>query len=107
MHILPKDDYERKLILLRDDVVLMMHLFYRRGAHSIESAVLQDENDKYLEADYSVYEESAKQFMLQLEGNSCISFLEALKAEIEKELDRQYKQIEEWKKERKENENQN
>ncbi len=105
MRILPKDDYERKLILLRDDVVLMMHLFYRRGSHSLESAVLQDLNEKYLDADYSVYKESAKQFMLQLEGNSCISFLEALKKEIEKELDKQYKQIEEYnKKEKKENE---
>lgn len=91
------DNYDRKLILLRDDVALLMHLFYRKGRHNLESAFLQDENDKYLEADYNVYKESAKQFMLQLEGNSCISFLEALKAEIEKELERQYKDIEKYK----------
>ena len=91
MHILPKDDYERKLILLRDDVVLMMHLFYRRGVHNLESAVLQDENEKYLEADYNVYKDAAHQFMLQLEGNSCVSFLEALKNEIEQKLEEEYK----------------
>ena len=84
------DGYERKLILLRDDVVLMMHLFYKTGRHNLESFELE-ENEKYLEADYSVYEESAKQFMLQLEGNTCITFLEALKKEIEKKLEEERK----------------
>ena len=91
------NDYERKLILLRDDVALMMHLFYRKGGHNLESAFLQDENEKYLEADYQVYEDAAKQFMLQLEGNTCVTFLEALKKEIEKELEKQYATINEAK----------
>ena len=82
--------YERKLIQLRPDVVLMMHLFYRQGRDNLESAFLGD-NEKYYEADYNVIEESAHQFMQQLEGNTCIAFLEALKKEIEKELEKEYK----------------
>jgi len=82
--------YERKLIQLRPDVVLMMHLFYRHGRDTLEDVFLGD-NEKYYETNYDVIEESAHQFMQQLEGNTCIAFLEALKKEIEKELEKSYK----------------
>ena len=90
MNISDFSDYDRKMILLRNDVALIMHLFYRKGRDNLESAFLED-NEKYLDASYNVYKDAAHQFMLQLEGNTCIEFLEELKKEIERKLEESYK----------------
>ena len=85
----PFKDYKRKFIQLRSDVLVLLHIFEKDSDHSFEDISLED-HEKVWEMDHTLYKESAKQFIDQLEGHWCVAFLEALRDEcIERiELDR-------------------
>ena len=79
-------EYHWHLIQLRPDVVMLIHLFNRDNDDSWESAWLMD-NDKYSIEDYECIKESAHQLILQLEGNWCDLFIEALRDECSQILE--------------------
>jgi hypothetical protein len=85
----PFKDYKRKFIQLRSDVLVLLHIFEKDSDHSFEDISLEDHEEVW-KIDNTLYKESAKQFIDQLEGHWCIAFLEALRDEcIERiELDR-------------------
>lgn len=85
----PFKDYKRKFIQLRRDVLILLHIFEKDVDHSFEDMSLEDHNEVW-KMDNTLYKESAKQFIDQLEGHWCVAFLEALRDEcIERiELDR-------------------
>lgn len=71
-------EYDRKLIQLSRDVVILLHLFKKDTTHSWEDAWLHDV-EQIEESDYKLYEEAAKQFINQLEGYWSVAFLTALR----------------------------
>jgi hypothetical protein len=85
----PFKDYKRKFIQLRSDVLVLLHIFEKDVDHSFEDMSLEDHEEVW-KMDRTLYKESAKQFIDQLEGHWCVAFLEALRDEcIERiELDR-------------------
>lgn len=85
----PFKDYKRKFIQLRSDVLVLLHIFEKDSDHSLEDICLEDHEEVW-KMDSTLYKESAKQFIDQLEGHWCVAFLEALRDEcIERiELDR-------------------
>lgn len=85
----PFKDYKRKFIQLRSDVLVLLHIFEKDSYHSLEDISLEDHEEVW-KMDSTLYKESAKQFIDQLEGHWCVAFLEALRDEcIERiELDR-------------------
>ena len=85
----PFKDYKRKFIQLRSDVLVLLHIFEKDSDHSFEDISLEDHEEVW-KMDHTLYKESAKQFIDQLEGHWCVAFLEALRDEcIERiELDR-------------------
>lgn len=90
-------EYDRKLIQLNRDVAILLHLFKKDAAHSWEDAWLHDV-EQVEEADYKLYEESAKQFINQLEGNWSIAFLTALRNVCDKVIESDTKYWEEYNK---------
>lgn len=77
--------YDRRFIQLSRDIGMLIHLFEKDSDHSWEDIWLQDFTGIY-ERDALLYEEAAKQFINQLEGNYCIAFLEALRDECDKHV---------------------
>ena len=75
--------YDRRFIQLDHNTVMLIHLFEKDLDHSFEDIWLNDFT-KVAEYDYNLYEIAAKQFIVQLEGNYCISFLKALREECDK-----------------------
>lgn len=90
-------EYDRKFIQLNRDVVMMLHLFKKDSAHSWEDAWLHD-FEQVEEADYRLYEEAAKQFINQLEGNWSVAFLTALRNACDKVIESDTKYWEEYNK---------
>lgn len=83
--------YDRKFIQLRQDICMLIHLFKKDEEHSWEDIWLQDFECVY-EKDMLIYEEAAKQFIDQLEGNWCISFLKALRNECDNRIEKDLEQ---------------
>lgn len=77
--------YDRKFIQLDTNAAMLIHLFEKDSEHSWEDIWLQDFTGVY-EKDVLLCEESAKQFIDQLEGHWCIAFLEALRNECDKHI---------------------
>lgn len=90
-------EYDRKFIQLSRDVVMMLHLFKKDSAHSWEDAWLHD-FEQVEEVDYRLYEEAAKQFINQLEGNWSVAFLTALRNVCDKVIEADTKYWEEYNK---------
>ena len=87
--------YDRKFIQLNKDIVILIHIFEKNSAHTWEDIWLQDSIEIY-KKDTLLYEEAAKQFIKQLKGHYCISFLEALRNECDKHVQKykeQYKKF--------------
>lgn len=87
-------NYKRHLVQLREDTVLLLHIFKRDLDQDFESAWL-DDNDEYYIQNYEVIKDSAKQLLRQLEGHYCTAFIEALRDECNEiiEHDKQSKTI--------------
>ena len=83
--------YDRKFIQLSRNIGMLIHLFEKDSDHSWEDVWLQDFTGVY-EKDHLLYKEAAKQFVDQLEGHYCISFLEALRNECDKHIQEHRKQ---------------
>lgn len=78
--------YHRHMIQLRPDILMLIHLFKRSSDDEFESIWL-DDNEQYYIEDYECLKESARQLLLQLEGNYCDVFIEALRDECDKILE--------------------
>ena len=87
--------YHRHLIQLRPDIAMMIHLFKKDDDDAWESIWLHD-NDKYAIEDYDCIKESAHQLILQLEGNWCDTFIEALRDECNQILEDSNKRKEKY-----------
>ena len=90
----PFKDYKRKFIQLRRDVLILLHIFEKDVDHSFEDMSLEDHKEVW-KIDNTLYKESAKQFIDQLEGHWCIMFLEALRDECNKVIEEDKKRCEE------------
>ena len=89
----PFKDYKRKFIQLRRDVLILLHIFEKDTDHSFEDMSLEDYEEVW-KMDHTLYKESAKQFIDQLEGHWCIAFLEALRDECQKRIDDDRRNVE-------------
>jgi hypothetical protein len=65
---------------------MLIHIFHMDDDDRWESIWLRD-NDKYSIEDYNCIKESAHQLILQLEGNWCDLFIEALRDECNQILE--------------------
>jgi hypothetical protein len=79
-------EYHRHLIQLRPDVAMLIHIFHMDDDDTWESIWLRD-NNKYSIEDFDCIKESAHQLILQLEGNWCDLFIEALRDECNQILE--------------------
>lgn len=86
--------YHRHMIQLRPNVLMLIHLFKRDSDDEFESIWL-DENEQHYIEDYECIKESARQLLLQLEGNYCDLFIETLRDECNKILEDSNKRKEE------------
>lgn len=84
--------YDRKFIQLNRDTALLLHIFTKDSEHSWEDIWLQDLTGVY-EKDILLYEEAAKQFIDQLEGQWCRGFLQALRNECDKRIQEDLEKI--------------
>ena len=84
--------YDRKFIQLNRDTALLLHIFTKDSDHSWEDIWLQDLTGVY-EKDILLYEEAAKQFIDQLEGQWCRGFLQALRDECDKRIQEDLEKI--------------
>lgn len=80
-------NYKRHLIQLRPDVAILLHIFQRDTDDNFESVWL-DDNEEYYVADHECIKDSAHQLLLQLEGNWCNAFIEALRDECNNILEK-------------------
>ena len=86
-------NYKRKFIQLRRDTLILLHIFEKDVDHSFEDMSLEDHEEVW-KIDNTLYKESAKQFIDQLEGHWCIAFLEALRDECQKRIDDDKRKVE-------------
>ncbi len=74
----------KKPIRLSPNAVAIIHMFYKES--NFED-IWMFENEQYEIDNYDNYQESANEFIDQLEDHYCIAFLEALHKRIGKELE--------------------
>ena len=74
-------DYTRHLIQLRNDIVMMIHLFKKEQRDNVEYHVYDFDNGEYDQYEYDLIKNSAHQLLLQLEGHYCDLFIECLRDE--------------------------
>lgn len=73
----------RRPIVLNDDTIAVIHVFKRY--QSLDD-IWMWYDEKLEEENYSLTEESARQFMIQLEGEYSVKFLKSLRDEIDLRL---------------------
>ncbi len=71
-------------IRLSHSAVAVIHMFHKE--HNLDTLFISDD-DQYNEDNYNNYEDSANEFINQLEDQYCIAFLQALKIRVDKELE--------------------
>lgn len=73
-------DYERNFIEINPEYIGVLHLFKRDTLHSLEGHSLYDMSDSYCGyVSDTMYMESARQFISQLEGHECERFIRCLR----------------------------
>lgn len=72
------EEYRRYPIQISDETFILLHIYNRKDNHSFESAWLQD-NQRYLDKQWSVYKDAADQLIKQFEGEECELFIKELR----------------------------
>lgn len=79
------ENYERKLIKINSDTVVLLHIFKKKLNHHFEDWMVFQDNEQYFKKEYIPdYEDAARQFIKQFEGEECMAFVIALKNELER-----------------------
>ena len=78
------ENYDRKLIKLNSDTAILLHIFKKKPNHHFEDWMVLQDNEEYFKKEcVPDYEDAARQFVKQFEGEECMAFVIALKNELE------------------------
>lgn len=79
------ENYDRKLIKLNSDTAILLHIFKKKPNHHFEDWMVLQDNEEYFKKEcVPDYEDAARQFVKQFEGEECMAFVIALKNELER-----------------------
>lgn len=79
------ENYERELIKINSDTIVLLHIFKKKLNHHFEDWMVLQDNEQYFKKEcIPDYEYAARQFIKQFEGEECMAFVIALKNELER-----------------------